>query len=92
MTDTSTVDVVFTDTKPSRHKWPRQGDVGFTHTLAHESKDGNERFERICKACGMTRITIVPPRGWAWHEWKRKRGDVSFQMESTPPCPGGEKA
>lgn len=92
MTDTSTIDIVFTDPKPGRHKWPKQGEDGFKHTLSHESKDGCERFEKTCKVCGMTRITMIPPRGYAWHKWKPKGGDVAFEMESTPPCVGEGKA
>lgn len=74
--------------KARKHRWPKDGDEGFKHTLAHESPDGCEHFERVCKLCGMTRITIIPPRpDYAWHEWRTAKGGV-FQCEATPPCKG----
>ncbi|RJP47928.1 MAG: hypothetical protein C4583_15645 [Anaerolineaceae bacterium] len=54
-------------------------------TPAHESVDGNERHERKCVHCGLTRITLIPPRGECWHEWKTVAGE-KWQGELTPPC------
>lgn len=69
--------------KAPRHKWPHAGEDGYRHIA--RCLDGNERFFRVCKTCGITRVTVIPARGYAWHEWKVKNGD-SFQCESTPPC------
>ena len=67
----------------ARHKWP--DDKRATVLVAHETPDGNERHERTCLQCGMTRITVVPPHGYPWHEWRTRDGQV-WVGEATPPC------
>lgn len=67
----------------TRHKWPEDRHAKIF--LAQETRDGLERHERTCIQCGMTRITVIPPVGWPWHEWRTKDGPV-WVGEATPPC------
>lgn len=81
----STVEL-HTERPQPRHKWPQQGEDGYSRKLHTETTDGNERIERVCRLCGMTRITVIPPRPhFPWHEWRIKSGRT-FQCEATPPC------
>ena len=67
-----------------KHQWDHAGE---RRLAACESADGNERNERDCLRCGITRITVLtpqfPPR--AWHEWRTKLG-TKYVGELTPPC------
>lgn len=53
----------------NKHKW------NLEHRIpAVESPDGNERTERKCPECGLVKITVHPPYGQAWREWRTKDG------------------
>ena len=65
-----------------RHSWPDE----LKHVVsAHETRDGNEHHIKQCVHCGMTRITIIPPHGFAWHEWVTPEGKL-WVGELVPPC------
>lgn len=51
------------------HKWNMEHRIP-----ACESPDGNERTERTCPFCMLVKITVHPPRGVAWREWRTKDG------------------
>ena len=76
---------VVINTKPRRHRWPDEGQPGFTRTL--RANDGNEHIDKVCVLCGMTRTTIITPHRHAWHEWTTKAGQ-RWIGELTPPCVG----
>jgi hypothetical protein len=65
-----------------RHSW---GKVDDYFTRLDNTPSGCAETERVCKRCGMTRITIHPPQGYPWHVWKPKGGE-RVQLDSTPPC------
>ena len=67
-----------------RHKWNHANE---RRLPAYDAKDGNARNERDCTQCGMTRITVIPPQGFPYHEWRCKDGGV-WHGEATPPCLG----
>lgn len=63
------------------HKW----DQVPTYRLPSDSGDGNERNERACQACGLTKITVIPPQGIPWRRWRWPGGEEFGG--STPQCP-----
>ena len=65
-----------------RHEW---NDGAERRLAATDAGDGNARNERDCLHCGMTRITVIPPHGYPWHEWRTRDGQV-WVGEATPPC------
>lgn len=67
------------------HKWERVP----TYIAAAQSTDGNERQERSCMTCGLTKITVIPPRQppYPWRRW-RWPGGLEFEMDRTPACTG----
>lgn len=71
-----------------RHSWDIHNVVRLG---ADASADGNERTERVCSRCGVTKITVHPPQGYfPWNEWRHRNGD-SIVLSHTPPCVGGEQ-
>lgn len=44
------------------------------------------RTERTCAHCEIVKITMHPPHGLPWREWRHPDNPVSFQMTNTPPC------
>ena len=52
---------------------------------ACESSDGNDRTEKTCPRCLIVKVTVHPPQGFPWREWRHANGS-SFQCEATPPC------
>lgn len=65
-----------------RHRW---NSIEVKRIAACDSPDGNERTERTCAFCGLVKITVHPPAGFAWREWRTKDGS-KWQGECTPPC------
>lgn len=57
----------------------------------HDCPDGNSRTERPCAHCEIIKITVHPPHGYPWREWRTKGGNV-YVGEATPPCLGEVKA
>ena len=64
-----------------RHRWPKEG----VHIAALDSRNGNDQTERACLKCGLIRITVHPPAGLPWVEWRRPGSRLQFPGE-TPPC------
>lgn len=60
---------------PRRHKWGEGVLVG----------EHLDRTERTCSFCGMVKITVHPPQGWPWREWRTREGK-RWEGERTPPC------
>lgn len=44
-----------------------------------------DRTERTCVHCGLVKITVHPPQGWPWREWRTREGK-RWEGENTPPC------
>lgn len=65
-----------------RHSWNESNPV---YLDGHDCTDGNDRTEKTCPKCRMVKITVHPPRGFPWHEWRTKDGKT-WQGTSTPPC------
>jgi hypothetical protein len=67
---------------PRRHRWDREQ----VKYLAHiECSDGNSRTLTPCLQCEMVKVTVIPPHGFPWHEWRTRAGSV-WVGEATPPC------
>lgn len=64
---------------PRRHGW-----INEMRILPFESIDGNERTERTCKRCGLVKITIHYPYGYADREWRHPNGKT-IKLSRTPP-------
>lgn len=62
-----------------RHRW------GERFTRLDDTPSNCPQSERVCARCGLTRITVHPPSGLPWREWKPK-GGTQMQFEMTPPC------
>ena len=54
-----------------KHKWDHANERRFAHT---DTKDGCSRNERDCLICGCMMITVLPPNGLPYHEWRTKAG------------------
>lgn len=65
-----------------KHKWDHDHE---RRAAAIDYADGNARNEKRCLQCGITRVTVIPPHGHPWHEWRTKTGAV-YPGEATPPC------
>lgn len=77
------VEALPTDERAIRHKW---GDP--VRIAGHDTHDGNDRTERTCALCKIVKITVHPPVGNAWREWRTKDG-MTAVLTMTPPCLGG---
>lgn len=66
------------------HRWPDHD--SWNVVLACESRDGNEHHIRQCLICGLTKITVITPRGKPWHEWVTADGRGTWVGEQRPPC------
>lgn len=66
----------------TRHRWDHDKEK---RLAACESPDGNGRTERPCERCGLIKVTVHPPQGLPWREWRTKEG-YPWQGEMTPPC------
>jgi hypothetical protein len=69
-------------TASARHSWNSTDPKSIA---ACDSLDGNDRTEKTCAACGLVKITVHPPRGLPWREWRTKAGK-GWVGDSTPPC------
>lgn len=58
-----------------RHKW---GEATYAGERA-------ERTERLCALCGLVKITVHPPQGFPYREWRTRAGKP-WQGDNTPPC------
>lgn len=54
-------------------------------TYIHE-QGKTDRRERTCTKCGLVRITMIPPHGLAWREWRHPKWEHSVKLGATPPC------
>lgn len=45
-----------------------------------------DRTERACAHCPLIRITMHPPHGLPWREWRHRDSEARWQMTTTPPC------
>jgi hypothetical protein len=68
-----------------RHKW------GAPVTVIDGTPSNCEQTERTCVLCEMVKVTVHPPQGMPWREWRPKDGP-QIQLEHTPPCRAGKNA
>lgn len=54
-----------------KHRWDHDKEK---RLAACESPDGNGRTERPCERCGLIKITVRPPDGRPWREWRLMEG------------------
>ena len=47
--------------------------------------NGCDQTERTCSRCGLVKITVHPPEGLPWIEWRQGEGP-QIQLSTTPPC------
>lgn len=80
MTDATIIDH---PTKTLRHKWPKEVPVT---VLGSKTPSGCEQSERACEHCGLIKITVHPPQGLPYREWRHPASPVQFQATHTPPC------
>ena len=75
-----------TDITPAarRHRWNENEPVRLA-----ACDDGNDRTEKTCPQCGVVKITVHPPKGFPWREWRTKEGHV-WTGALTPPCVAAE--
>jgi len=64
-----------------RHRWGEAVPI-----TADRTPSGCEQTERACVICGMIKITVHPPHGFPWREWRHPKSDRQFPAEHTPPC------
>lgn len=63
-----------------RHRW------GDSVSIPFDTPSGCEETERLCLACGMVRISVLPPRGNPWRAWRTRDGVRTDVPEHMPPC------
>lgn len=70
-------------TSPRRtHKWSHPICVFGDRTVT-----GCEQSERTCSHCGLIKITVHPPHGIPWREWRYPDDPkVQHKGEATPLC------
>jgi hypothetical protein len=73
---------------PRKHSWPRESSEPLP---AWKYADGNARHYRICRHCGMAKITVHSASGWARREWQTANG-MKKTAGGAPPCSGAEKS
>lgn len=66
--------------KRRKHKWGNP-----IHVPGRETVTGCDQTERKYELCPVVRITVHPPQGLPWREW-RKHGAFQAQMDRTPEC------
>ncbi len=66
-------------TESPRHRW------GERFTRLDGTPSGCAQSEAICIGCGLVSVTVHPPQGFPWREWRPKDGP-QMQFEQTPPC------
>jgi len=54
-----------------RHRWS----TDVVRLAAEDQPDGVARTERACERCGVIKITVHPPEGFPWQEWRLPSGD-----------------
>ena len=54
-----------------KHKWDHDNERRYAHT---DTPDGCSRNERDCIICGVVMVTVIPPAGLPYHEWRTKDG------------------
>jgi cytochrome c5 len=64
------------------HEWDHANEK---RLAASDSPDGCARNERTCMNCHMVKITVIPPHGYPWTQWRTRDGQV-WVGEATPPC------
>ena len=64
------------------HRW---NDTPPVRLAAESFPDGNARTEKTCPKCGLVKITVHPPHGFPWREWRTREGKI-WHGASTPPC------
>lgn len=71
-----------------RHQWDYDNE---RKIAACDSPDGNDRSEKPCCRCDLWKITVHPPQGFAWREWRFGAGE-NFKSDLTPRCdPSGSE-
>lgn len=68
------------------HRWNLENRIP-----ACDSPDGNERTERTCPFCSLTKITVHPSRGLPWREWRLKDGRQLVGGNTPHGCVAAEK-
>lgn len=73
----------------THHKW---GDP--LRFAPEDCPNGCAQTERRCLKCGVVKITVHPPQGQVWTEWRTgDSGQYQMQLSVTPPCrPVGSQA
>lgn len=66
-----------------RHRWSDARPMVGSNGLAQS--------ERTCLWCGLVKITVHPPQGLPWREWRHPSNPQQFAMAATPPCQAGAR-
>jgi hypothetical protein len=65
----------------ARHRWGESQFVPRNPDLAR-----NDQTERVCINCGLVRITVHPPQGFPWREWRDRGSSIQYTADRTPEC------
>lgn len=68
-----------------RHKWPKDA----VRLDGRDQSDGCDRSERTCAYCGLVKITVHPPQGLPYRQW-RTPGGVICPGDQMPVCVANE--
>jgi len=65
----------------ARHRWGESKFVARNPDLAR-----NDQTERTCANCELVKITVHPPQGYPWREWRDRGSQIQYTYERTPDC------
>ena len=63
------------------HKWDYENEK---RIAAVDAPDGCDRNEKSCILCGITKVTILPPHGFPYHEYRV--GSAQMVWTRRPEC------
>lgn len=69
----------------AKHRWQ---DNGTRIGGAEDTPSGCDEHERVCKICGLVKLTIHAPQGWPYRVFRTPKG-IRFDPGYTPVCDGG---
>ena len=73
----------FPQPRSRNHKWDWLNE---RRIAACDSPSKNDQTERDCVMCKLTKVTVHPPGGFPYREWRHPRSKTQFACSATPPC------
>lgn len=69
---------------PDPHLWPRCEE--YVSRPADAALGRHQQTERTCPKCKLVKITVHPPQGDGWREWRWGDAPTQFRDDVMPEC------